>query len=97
MLTNGNLYQFGRVILLEHSFPVLHIATGVFDASVSVTRELIAKHLIRIKGFCLDPPVTFNLNKYHLNSFTVELTRWPEKPQESFGYLLKIYDQLADV
>jgi len=52
VLTNGNLYQFGWVTLLEHTFPVLHIATGVFDASVSVTRELIAKHLIHVKVFC---------------------------------------------
>lgn len=52
VLTNGNLYQFAWMTLLEQSLPVLHVTTGVLDASVSSTRELIAKNLVYIRVFC---------------------------------------------
>ena len=52
VLTNGNLYQFAWVTLLEPSFPVLNVTTGVLDASVPYTRKEIAENLVRIKLFC---------------------------------------------
>ena len=52
VLTNGNLYQFAWVTLLEPSFPVLHVTSGVLDASVDATRRVIAENLVRIKLFC---------------------------------------------
>jgi len=49
-MTNGNLYQFGWVSLLEPSFPVLHIITGILDASCQSME--IAEHLAKMKIFC---------------------------------------------
>jgi Protein kinase domain len=49
-VTNGNLYQFGWVSLLEPSFPVLHITTGILDASCQSME--IAEHLSKMKIYC---------------------------------------------
>ena len=52
VMTNGNLYQFAWVTLLEPSFPVLHITSGILDASVPDTSRQIAIQLLRIRSFC---------------------------------------------
>lgn len=52
VMTNGNLYQFGWVTLLEPSFPVVHITTDVLDASGGC--EEIARNLALVKTFCLN-------------------------------------------
>ena len=52
VLTNGNLYQFAWVTVLEPSFPVLHVTTCVLDASVHETRQQIAHQLACVKMYC---------------------------------------------
>lgn len=51
-MTNGNLYQFAWVTVLEPSFPVLHVTTGVLAASVHETRKQLAHQLACVKTFC---------------------------------------------
>lgn len=90
-LTNGNLYQFAWVTLLEPSFPVLHVTTGVLDASVLSARELIGKHLVHIKEFCtsrekrirrcstlskVDPKAPFELDKDKYHRKSVNNMFW---------------------
>eukprot|EP01036_Dinobryon_divergens_P028601 gene28601-37571_t len=43
--TNGQLYQFGFVTLLDHSFPVLHVTSGIIDCASEDGRHEAAKHL----------------------------------------------------
>jgi len=111
VLTNGNLYQFAWVTVLEPSFPVLHVTTGVLDASVHETRQQIAYQLVRVKMFCsgvarkIDGSSVFhvltkiqlNLDRFHLKLFKNTFLRWSEKPQESLSYLWSIYERLVDV
>jgi hypothetical protein len=51
LMTNGNLYQFGWIALLEPSFPVLYITSEILDASAQSL--VIAKHLAKMKIFCI--------------------------------------------
>jgi hypothetical protein len=111
VLTNGNLYQFAWVTILEPSFPVLHVTTGVLDASVQETRQQIAHQLVCIKLFCfrvaqkIGESTTFqeltkiqlDLERFHLKLFKDTFLRWSENPQESLSYLWRIYEGLVDV
>jgi hypothetical protein len=51
ILTNGHLYQFGFIALLEPCFPVLHIVSNVLDALQAPNK--IAIFLDRMKGFAI--------------------------------------------
>lgn len=50
ILTNGNLYQFVWVSLLEESFPVAHVTTDVINAKSGFLE--VARNLTCIKLFC---------------------------------------------
>jgi hypothetical protein len=50
--TNGQLYQFGFVTLLEHSFPVLHVTSGIIDCASEDGRREAAKHLHTFRHGC---------------------------------------------
>lgn len=52
VLTTGNLYQFAWVTLLKPLFPVLHVTSGVLDASIPYARKQIAENLLRVKEYC---------------------------------------------
>ena len=47
IMTNGNLYQFGWITLLEPSFPVLHITSAIMD--VSTQTKDIAENLAKVR------------------------------------------------
>lgn len=111
VLTNGNLYQFAWVTLLEPSFPVLNVTTGVLDASVPYTGNQIAENLARIKMFCASAEerirlcsseftsmsvIELDLTKYYRKLFKNTFLRW-EDTEQSLGYLWDIYKHLADV
>jgi hypothetical protein len=53
MSTNGQLYQFGFISLLEMSFPVLHITSYVLDLTNPDQEKVVAKHLNRFRSFCV--------------------------------------------
>lgn len=50
--TNGQLYQFGFVTLLDHSFPVLHVTSGIIDCASEDGRHEAAKHLYTFRQSC---------------------------------------------
>lgn len=52
MVTNGQLFPFGFITLLEPSFPVLHVPSYVIDSSSSAGKAEAAQHLHKFREFC---------------------------------------------
>lgn len=113
VLTNGNLYQFAWATLIEPSFPVLHVTTGVLDASLEENKTQIAKNLARVKIFCTamqqklqplefsqdvsEPLLKLNQDKYHTKELHNVFYRWDEDHNKSLGYMWKVFDKLSNV
>jgi hypothetical protein len=111
--TNGNLYQFGWVTLLEPSVPVLHITTGILDASTDL--DQVAFHLTVLKKFikrnsdmlrtCLSStqitatrPIRLSTELYHQKLHSDIFYRYDERRiQQSFHYMWTIFEALKTV
>ena len=111
VFTNGNLYQFGWITLLEPSFSVLHLSTGILDANTypdevathltalkRFCREMVKKNsgLINSKSFQSKVEVCLNRDLYHLKISTQIFFRYANQ-DESFHYMWRTFEALKDV
>ncbi|KAJ3274291.1 hypothetical protein HDV01_003135 [Terramyces sp. JEL0728] len=110
VLTNGNLYQFAWVTLLEPSFPVSHVSTGVYDASIPENRNIIAQQLAIVKAFCsrtegllagreraiseLDNEISNE--RYFMKDIDNVFLRWENDFDRSILYMWRVVELLAD-
>lgn len=111
ILTNGNLYQFLWITLLEPAFPVSHVTTCVLDASDEHGMKLIAENLFRVKRFCNEMiskiqnipasnpsklSIKLDLSLYHIKYLENVFLRSEEK-NESIWYLWQVYNKICNV
>ena len=109
VLTNGTLYQFGWVTLLEPSLPVLHMTSSIMDMSCNV--DVIAKHLCQVKMFCrqqskkiqslsqsrIPVHIQIDQDKYYLKKFKDVFNRDNCDVIHTLGYQWKIFEALKDI